>query len=223
APLVALRVGDREDGRSLVERLSGMPDRARSTANGVAIVAVGGAAVGIAWSRQGGWGEAAAAGLAVAFAWAAATKVVSARRWRRALAGHALPGPMEWSAVWAVPVVELLVPVLAIAGRERTAAAVALAALGVFTAALVRAGLREGVDVPCGCFGRESVDLRAALARNAVLVALAIVAWSTAPPDPTISFPRGPELLPAALAAGAALAAALTAWRATAWFSRGRG
>lgn len=223
APLVAQRARDHEDGRTLVDRLSGMPDRGRSIANGVAIVAVAGTTAGVASSERGGWGEAAAACLAFAFAWAAATKLLSARRWRRALAAHALAPPLERLAVWAVPAVELLVPVLAIAGRERAAAGVALTALGVFTAALLRAGLRDGTDVPCGCFGRESVDLRTALARNAVLGALAIVAWSSAAPDPAISVPAGRELVPAGLAAGAVLAAALTAWRASTWFSRGRG
>lgn len=223
APLVALGSRDREDGRELVDRLSEMPDRVRSVANGVAIGGVAVVAIAAAGAAQGGWGRAANAGLAVAFSWAAASKLLAMRRWRRALAAHGLPSSVERVATWLVPSVELAIPALAIAGRERTAVVVALGALTAFTVALARAGLRGGADVPCGCFGRESVDLRAALARNALLAVLALGAWTSAGPDPAVSIPAGADAFPAALAAGAIVAAALTAWRASAWFSRGRG
>ncbi|HET9673003.1 MAG TPA: MauE/DoxX family redox-associated membrane protein, partial [Actinomycetota bacterium] len=223
APLVALRSGDREDGRILIDRLNAMPERTRSIANGVAIVAVVAAAAAVGVPARGGWGRAAGAAVAVAFAWAAASKLVSMPRWRRALAAHRLASPLRRTATWAVPLVELVVPVLALAGHARAAAAVALAALAAFTATLVRARLRGGSDVPCGCFGRESVDVRTALARNVGLGALAAGSWWTAGPDPAIAAPSGGDLLPAALAAGALLAALATAWRASAWFSRGRG
>jgi hypothetical protein len=223
APLVALRSGDREDGRSLVTRLSEMPDRVRSVSNGIAIAAVVVVALGVAESSRDGWGRAAAGVVAVAFALAAMSKLLAMRRWRRILSAHHLPAAVERVAAWAVPVVELAVPILTVAGRERGAAGAALASLVAFTIAVVRAGLRGDRQVPCGCFGRASVDVRAALARNVALGALATGSLLAAPPDPAISFPAGPDVVPAVLATGALLAAATTAWRTGVWFSRGRG
>jgi hypothetical protein len=161
--------------------------------------------------------------VAVAFAWAATAKVLRSGRWRRALSGHRLPPPLERAAVWGVPAVELAVLALAAAGRPRASAALALAALVAFTSALVRTALRGGREVPCGCFGREAVDVRGALARNAFLGALAVAAFVAAPADPPISAPTAGDAVPALLAGGALLAAAATAWRTSVWFSRGRG
>jgi hypothetical protein len=122
-----------------------------------------------------------------------------------------------------VPAVELVVPALAVAGRPRAAAVLGLAALVVFTSALVRAALRGGREVPCGCFGREAVDVRGALARNTLLGTLAVVAFVASPVDPPLAAPAAADAVPALLAGGALLAAAATAWRASVWFSRGRG
>jgi hypothetical protein len=77
--------------------------------------------------------------------------------------------------------------------------------------------------VPCGCFGRRSVDVRAVLARNLALGVVAIAALRSAGPDPAVSLPSGTEVVPAVLAVGALLVAAATAWRTGVWFSRGRG
>jgi uncharacterized membrane protein YphA (DoxX/SURF4 family) len=222
APLVSLRTADREDGRSLVERLSEMSDRVRSIVNGIAIVAVIASATALAGSAPGRWGDAAAAVLAAAFAWAGASKLLRIRRWRRALAEHHLPAPIERVATWAVPALELAIPTLTVLDRERAAALVALIALLSFTIVVVRAALRGDTDVPCGCFGASSVDVRAGLVRNLGLIAVAAGAFAAAEPDPTLSLPAGPDVVPAILAASALLAAAATAWRTSVWFSRGR-
>jgi hypothetical protein len=128
---------------------------------------------------------------------------------------------MERVASWAVPAVELLVPVLALLGRPRAAAAVAFAVIVVFSAALVRLALRDGARVSCGCFGRGSIDVRVALARNAVLAAAAAASWVSAPPDPALPLPTGGEAVPAVLTAAALVVAAVTVWRTSVWMRRG--
>ena len=198
-----------------------MDDRVRSLANAAAILLVAMAAAAGGIRLHGGWGRAASAGLAVAFGWAAISKVVGARSWRRALHASVLPARIEHVVGWAVPLVEALVPALTLVGRGRAAAALAIAALAVFSIALVRAARVHGIRVPCGCFGRTVVDVRAALARNAALVAVAVFVSIDAPPDPALTAPSGPDLLPAIVAAGSLAAAALTGWRATSWLSRG--
>ena len=180
------------------------------------------AAAAAASRTEDGWGRAAAAILAVSFAWAAVSKLAGWSRWRRVLSAHALPRNVERFAAWAVPATESLVPILTVLGRERDAAAVALASIAVFSLALVRLALRDGVRVACGCFGRASIDVRLALARNAALAATAVVSWSLAAPDPSFMLPDGIDVVPAVLVGGALTAAAVTAWRATAWLGRGR-
>jgi hypothetical protein len=220
--LLAAGTHEREDGRALVERLTSVPDRWRSALNAAASIAVA-AAAAATWPATGGWAEAAAAALAVVFAWAAASKLTAWRRWRAAVAAHRLPAPLERAALPLVPAVEVLVPILAIAGRGRAASAVALAALLAFTAATVRFAIREGTTVPCGCFGHARVDVRTALARDVLLAALAVVSWARSAADPPLRAPVDDDLLPAILAAGALVAAAITLWRATVWIQRGRG
>ena len=222
APLVGARSSVPEDGARLVDRLSSMSGRLRSAMNAAALLAVGVAAAAAASRTQDGWGRAAAATLAVAFAWASASKLAGWARWRRTLSAHVLPRSVERLAAWAVPAAESLVPIFTILGRERTAAAVALTSLVVFSLALVRLAVRDGVRVACGCFGRASVDVRVALVRNLALSAIGVVAWSLAVPDPSLTLPDPGDMLPALLVAGTAAVAAITAWRAASWLGRGR-
>jgi hypothetical protein len=118
--------------------------------------------------------------------------------------------------------VESLVPVLTLLGRQRAAAAVALASVAVFSVALLRLAARDGVRVACGCFGRASIDVRVALVRNLVLAATAVSAWSLAIPDPRLTLPEAADALPALLVAGALVVAAITAWRSTVWLGKGQ-
>ena len=223
APLMAGRSREPEDGRRLVDRLSSMDDRVRSVANGVALLVIGVAAAAAAASAtRGGWAAAAAAALAVAFGWAALSKVLVMRRWRRTLDGHRLPPPLAAHARWAIPTVEALVPLLVVLGRERAAASAALVAIAIFSGALVRMSLRDGLRVPCGCFGRTEVDVRVALVRNAALAGLALAVGLTATPGPSWALPSGGDVLPAVLVTAAFVVAAATAWRASVWFTRGR-
>ncbi len=222
APLVAARSTVPEDGARLVDRLSSMSGRLRSGLNVASLVAVAVAAAATASRTEDGWGRAAAAILAVSFAWSSVSKVAGWARWRRTLSAHGLPRNTERLAAWIVPAVESLVPILTVLGRERAAAAVALASLIVFSCALVRLALRDGVRVACGCFGRASVDVRVALVRNLALSGIAIVSWSLATPDASLTFPDAADALPALLVAGTVAVAAITAWRAASWLGRGR-
>src|SRR5918995_2410469 len=138
APLVAAGSREPEDGRRLVDRLSSMSDRLRRGLNGLALAGIVVAAVATAWRSRGGWAAAGAAVLAVTFAWSSIAKIGGWSRWRRALEGHAFPPSVARIAAWAVPGTEALIPVLALLGRPRSAAALALAAIVVFSAALVR-------------------------------------------------------------------------------------
>jgi hypothetical protein len=107
-------------------------------------------------------------------------------------------------------------------GRQRAAAAVAVAAIAVFSVALLRLAARDGVRVACGCYGRASIDFRLALLRNFALAATAIGSWSLATPDPRLTLPEAGDALPALLIAGALAVAAITAWRSTVWLGKGR-
>ena len=101
-----------------------------------------------------------------------------------------------------MPAAESLVLILMVLGRERAAAAVALASIVVFSLALVRLAVRDGVRVACGCFGRASIDVRLALARNVALAATAVAAWSLAARDPSFTLPDAGDTLPALLVGG---------------------
>jgi hypothetical protein len=222
APLVGAGSKAPEDGARIVDRLSSMSGRLRSGLNAAALIAVAVAAGAAASRVEGGWGRAAAATLALSFAWACASKLAGWSRWRRTLSSHALPRNGERLAAWAVPAAESFVPILAVLGRERAAAAVALVSLVVFSLALVRLAVRDGVRVACGCFRRASIDFRVALVRNLALAATAIVAWSLDVPDPPLTLPNAGDTLPALLVAVTSAVAAITAWRVASWLGRGR-
>jgi len=217
-----------ERGRALVERLAAVPDRWRRRANGAAltVTVVLAVAAGRA-SAPGGWWQLAAAALAVIFGWAALAKLLAPARWRRALDAHALPGPVARAARWGVPLAEGLVPALVMLGRSPAAAVWALVLLSVLSAEVVRVAVAVAGDgrVPCGCFGsRRTLPASAALLRNVVLsaVALAVVFWGE--PSSTIGalgVPAARDVLPLALAAGSAIAAAVLIRRALEWLSPG--
>ena len=112
-----------------------------------------------------------------------------------AIAGPGLPG------------VELVVALALVALWGPIPGLVALAMLAVFTVALVRAQARH---VPCACFGAGASDAppgAAAVVRNGVLAALAVLA---------IGSPRGADAGPTivwCVAFGAVTAAAIRAAR----------
>jgi hypothetical protein len=79
--------------------------------------------------------------------------------------------------------------------------------------------------VACGCFGgRESVELRSVLARNALLLALAALVAIRGADAPAAWLPGAPAIgdaLPFALTLGTLTATVLVAWRTSVWLGRG--
>ncbi len=213
--------------RALVDRLLAGSDARRRAMNGVALVVVAAvAAIASVRTADGGWAMFGAALLAGVFTWSAAAKMFDWAAWRRAVGAHRLPPSVERVAVLTVPLFESFVPLLVVAGRPRSAAALVLALLAVFSVELLRADRAFGNPVPCGCFGGDAVlDLRKALGRNALLGAAAVAVLMLCR-DADIAWPRPPapvDLVPFVLAAVTLLAAVLTSWRVSVWLSRGRG
>ena len=216
-----------ERSRALVDKLVSTPEVRRKAANGsVLAVVVIAAAVTASRVPGGGWPVLAAAALAAVFSLSAASKVAASSRWHRALSAHLLPMAVERMASWSVPLGEAFVPALIVVGLPHAAGAWALMLLTMLSIELIRLRRLVGAVVPCGCFGgRESVDLGAALMRNAGLGLLAAVVVVTGHDRPAIRLPGAPttaDLVPLALALGALLAAVVTAWRASSWLAKGR-
>ena len=220
----AAGVRTQQDSQRLVDRLAGASERGRSVTNGLALAFVAALAAALAVRSTDGWGSFATAGLALAFAWAAASKAVDVAGWRRTLDAHGLPPGVASTATFAVPAAEAMVPLLAAAGATRTAGVWALALLVAFTAEALRAWRRFGPQVPCGCFGgRAPIAPAALLVRNAALAALALVVALRRPPDAVLSWPGWPttdELLPMVLAIVGFAVAGCTAWAGTTWLGR---
>ena len=224
--IVSWRSTDQERSRALVDRLVAAGDAPRRIANGLALVAIAiAAAVAAVRVGAGSWGSVAAAALAAVFVWAAASKVVGARRWRRALTAYGLPAALERTAVWAVPVAESIVPVLIVAGLPRAAAVWSGVLLVLFSGASVRASRRAGGRVPCGCLGGSGdIDVNAALARNLALLLVAVFVAGRASDSPSIAWPGSPaaaDVVPLLLTIGALIASVLVVWRASVWLARG--
>jgi hypothetical protein len=223
---IAGSITTEEEGASVLDRLVARRDAARRTANAAAMLAVAAAAIVVAARTEGGWALVAGAVLAGTFAWSAAAKLASPGRWRHALAERHLPEPVERAARWAVPAVEAVVPALALLGLRRASAALALAALAVFSIEIVRVRLVVGPAVPCGCFGgRTTVPASVQLGRNAALAAAAAIAIVGADDAALVRWPGvpvGDDLVPAVLATVGLAVAVFAAWRSTAWLARGR-
>ncbi|HEY2802726.1 MAG TPA: MauE/DoxX family redox-associated membrane protein [Actinomycetota bacterium] len=213
---LAIGVGARtEDPSGLLNRLAafarrGWPRLAHGVALGLVALT---AALAARRLPRGGVGEVAAAALAVAFAWAAVSKVASWRSWRRALSGYGLPAGGERVAAVGVPVAETTVPLLILLGFPRAAGIVAIALLIAFSGAILAARARRGDRLPCGCFGGARVrDYRPMLARNALLAAVgsvAALAGSDGTMQSRIAAPGRGELLPAAIVV---MSLALASW-----------
>jgi hypothetical protein len=184
--------------------------RIPATVNGTLLAALG--LVGIAafgQARGGSPGVVAGLLLAAVFAWAGLIKLARPTAWRSALQAYALPPKVRPVAARIVPAAEIGVAAVLAFGALRLGSAAALAMLGAFSIAILRARRFHGSTLPCGCFGAvRSRPVRHLLARNALLAALGVVAmlapWGGAP----IALPGTSQILPALLtAAGAGLVA----------------
>jgi hypothetical protein len=202
--IVAMRSRTPEEASALVGRLAARASWSGwRIAHGAALAAVIGAALLTDPRIPSQPGSAAAAVLAIAFGAAAAVKLVDRRAWRRALASYRLPAPVERSASVAVPALELSVAALAVLGLARSAGIAAFALLAAFSAAIVVGRVRLGRRLDCGCFGAgRARDYRLLLARNLVLAAVAVVAWSAGTDAAvlgSVEIPSGADLVPATL------------------------
>ena len=124
-----------------------------------------------------GLATACAYALAAVFVVAAASKLASPERTAAAFAALGLPGSRGLAL--AVPVVELAVAVTLVVAPAAGGVA-ALAVLAAFSVVVARA-LVVGTAAPCACFGRARSEPVSAvdLARNALLVILALAALAT--------------------------------------------
>jgi hypothetical protein len=223
---VSAGVSDVEESRRLVDRLNARSAGRRAAANAAVMVGVGGSALALAVRSDDGWVAFSAAVLACVFGWAAAAKTFRHRRWGRTLAAHELPRMIRRVASWGTPIAEALVPLLALLGAERAAAAWSLVLLVAFSIELVRVRASMGPRVPCGCFGGRSTIASGTLwARNASLSGLAVVVMAFGTDAPVLDWPGRPgpgEVLPMLLATVGLAVAGLTVWRANAWLSGSR-
>ncbi len=103
-----------------------------------------------------------------------ALKLAAGPQWAAQAAAIGAPA----LAVPVVPWVELALGALLVAGVERTAVALLAAAMLTVFTGLLAVRVAEGRRVPCACFGRRSTRPvgAAAIVRNALLIALALVA-----------------------------------------------
>jgi hypothetical protein len=215
-PVLALGVRSPSEGAALVERLERSASRARwQIANAVALSAVAAAMVVEIRTFEGpsGFGGLAAAVLGLTFTAAALTKLARGAAWRRTIAKYGLPAGVSVIAGLGVPIVELVMVGLVVAGLGSTAGIVSLAVLVLFSAAIVAGRLRAGRRLECGCFGGSATrDYRLLLARNLALAAVAFVAWRAGEDAPlvrSLGEPAGADLLPVALVV---LGLALAVW-----------
>jgi methylamine utilization protein MauE len=205
-------VRGRHHGGRVADRLERIGEgRGPAVVNGAVLVVL--AATAVAARPAGGPAGAVSIApliLAGVMGWAATSKVLRPSRWRRSLAIHGLPRPLELGAAVAVPAVEAGAAVLLVTGRVAGGAMLSLGLLAAFTVALVRVRRRVGSRVPCGCFGSsETRDVRLLLARNAGLALMAGTALATAGRTSSPAVPHGSDLLPALLAV---VGAFLGAW-----------
>lgn len=228
SPVVGRRLVTAEQRRSLVDRLASASGSGRRVVNGLALVVLAGAALAAATDApSGGLVRLGSAALAAMFAWAALSKVAGWRRWRRALRAHRLPETVGRVAARAVPLLELAVPTMILAGLPRAAGAWAVVLLVAFSSELIRIRKKMDGRVPCGCFGgRETVALGSAWLRNAAIGALAVFVWASTTNNANATwpaFPREGDVLPMLLSIGAVGVATLATWRASVWLGRGAG
>jgi hypothetical protein len=224
--VTARNVSSQQEGQELVEELAASSERRRVVANAAVLFAVSAlAGIGALRSARGEWAILSAAIVVGTFAWASVSKLVSQRGWRRSLAGYRLSPRLERAATGAVPAFEAAVVLLVVLGFLRAGTALAVLLLTGFSLVLVRAWVLSGPQITCGCFGgRRSRDVRLLLARNGVLLMLALAALGAPARQPVVwpGLPQASEILPAALAGAGLLVAVLTAWRSTSWLAKGR-
>lgn len=178
---VARRARTPEASAALVGRLADSASwRGWRAAHALVLVAVLAAAIAAVDSRPsvGQAAAAAAAILSLAFGTAALVKIARPERWRRTLASHGIPVPLQGPVAVGVPLVEIAVAAMPVVGLRSSAGLAAGVVLVAFSAAILIARARSGPRLACGCFGGSTTrDYRLLLARNGLLLAVAALAW----------------------------------------------
>jgi hypothetical protein len=213
--VAGLGVRTPEDGPRIVDRLSDRPDGARRALVAALLATVAlTALLAVPDARPATAGSLAAATTAVVFAWSAVSKLVTARRWRTTLHTYELPAGLSRVAEPGVPLAELAVALLVVAGAPAAAGVWALVLLAVFSVAVARGGRRSGGRVTCGCFGgRRDRPAAVLIVRNAAIGVPAAVAAATGVNDINWPGPPGPgEVLPLLMTVLGLTAAAGAAW-----------
>ena len=143
----------------------------------------------------------------------ALAKLVRFAQWQQAVQAYRLPPNLFRAASVGVPLAEVAVVALLLAGHALAAAALTLMMLAVFSLALLSARQDGRRSIPCGCFGAATPhDLRLLVARNAALAVLAGIVLAGGREHLTVAVPRNaPGLLPIALVA---LGVGVMAWLA---------
>ena len=112
--------------------------------------------------------------LCATFGWAAVVKLLRYERWTAIVDRYALPSFLGTIAKPGVPLAEVAIAVTGVFVSQRVGAAAALAALALFSLAVLRARAINGDKLPCGCFGgSEERHYRTMILRNALLSTLA--------------------------------------------------
>jgi hypothetical protein len=215
-PVLAFGVRSPHDAAALVELLDRSASRARwRVANALALSAVLVATV-LELRRVDApseIGTLAAATLALTFGTAAVAKLARRPAWGRTLGSYGLRPGATRLAGFGVPVVELGIAALALAGLGSSAGLLSMVALVGFSGAIVLGRVRSGRRLECGCFaGSGTRDYRVLLVRNLALTGVAVVAWRAGEDAPllrSLGEPAGGDLLPIALAV---LGLALAVW-----------
>lgn len=162
--------------------------------------------------------------LAGAFLWAGVAKALGYARWRAVVARYALPAPLGSVTAPVVPAVEISIALVILLVSPRAGAVLALAALSLFSLAVLRARSINGDKLPCGCFGgREERHYSAMLWRNFLLAVLAALVLRGPEQAITLpgSLPERSELVPVALIAAGVIMIVWMAWQISgAWRRR---
>lgn len=156
--------------------------------------------------------------LALTFAWSGATKLFRPERWRQDVRAYHLPRPVRALGFVAIPWIEVVIALAMATGWEGIGAAAALALLGVFSIAIVRARLRQGTNrLRCGCFGGTAArDYRLLLLRNGVLGAVCLAILLSSEETASVHLlPGSSGLFPVGLVVCGVLATLWTIRRAT--------
>lgn len=101
-------------------------------------------------------------------------KLIRYERWTAIVDRYALPSVLGAIAKPTVPIAELAIAVVGLFVSPAIGASAALAALALFSLAVLRARRINGDKLPCGCFGgSEERHYRTMILRNGLLGALA--------------------------------------------------